>query len=197
MDKESEYPYKLESISIPFTRVDTNVYENSPNAIQQSHSIIRTNFETNREVSNSSNDEFYEASPVLEEALYFPSLLEESNYPTVTVKVEPHMTKPLVNGPLDLLGIINTSSTSKPRVFPLATEIENKDELTLLRVMEYEMDDAIQKNATGWFSWFFPKDTWRDLLINGGDSDEELETSTEFAQNEVYLDQIFTQIYNL
>ena len=48
MDKESEYPYKLESISIPFTRVDTNVYENSPNAIQQSHSIIRTNFETNR-----------------------------------------------------------------------------------------------------------------------------------------------------
>ena len=51
MDKESEYPYKLESISIPFTRVDTNVYENSPNAIQQSHSIIRTNFETNREVS--------------------------------------------------------------------------------------------------------------------------------------------------
>ena len=196
MDKESEYPYKLESISIPFTRVDTNVYENSPNAIQQSHSIIRTNFETNREVSNSSNDEFYEASPVLEEALYFPSLLEESNYPTVTVKVEPHMTKPLVNGPLDLLGIINTSLTSKPRVFPLATEIENKDELTLLRVMEYEMDDAIRRMLQVGFLGF-PQRYMRDLLINGGDSDEELETSTEFAQNEVYLDQIFTEIYNL
>lgn len=205
MNGDSEYIFKPELNSIPFTRVDTNVYENSPNLIQYTHSIIRNNIEDKREISNSSNDEYYEASPVLEEAIYFPSLLEETNLPTVTVRIEPHMDKPLVDCPLNFLEIKSSlAPITKPRLFPLGNEFENKDESILLKIMEYEMDDEVDKRSGGWFSWFSRQDPWKQLFIDNtndddaiDDIDNDSEITRVFAQDEVYLDQIFTEIYNL
>ncbi|EMG47430.1 hypothetical protein G210_2244 [Candida maltosa Xu316] len=170
--------------TVPFTRIDSNVYENSPNLIQRTHSIVR-NAASNRELSNSSNEVFFEASPVLEEPVYFPSLLDETNYPSISVKVQPHMTKPLTDCPLTLQNIVSTNI----HAFPLHDEIENKDESTLARILEHEMNES--DNKSSWFSWFSPDTSWNDLI------NHVQEPVKELHYEEVYLDQVFKQIYYL
>ncbi|CAX40576.1 conserved hypothetical protein [Candida dubliniensis CD36] len=166
--------------SAPLARIDSNVYENFPNLIQHSHSIVR--LAASREFSTSSNDEFYEASPVLkeEEDVYFPTLLDETNYPFVAVAIQPHMREPLVDCALNLQEIV----TTKVHAFPFGNDTTTTDELALTRIFEFEMGDNQQKP-----SWWSPQNPWSEYINHTPN------VPAEFTQEDVYLDQVFRDIY--
>ena len=95
-----------------------------PNIIQHPHTIARV------ELSGSSNDEFYEASPV-----YFPTLLDETNYPFVAVTTKPHMTQPLQECELNLEGVATTNF----HAFPFGNDTRTADERALTKIIQHEM----------------------------------------------------------
>lgn len=107
---------KSTDVQFPFTKVNSNTYQ--PNRIESTINARQTHIEdqqttkidlANKPGSVSSADEFYETSPILEEEeLYFPTLLDETNYPVVNVPVQPHMSRPL-----------NKFSDLNLKIFPL------------------------------------------------------------------------------
>lgn len=154
--------------TFPLARIDSNVYENSPNIIQHPHTIARV------ELSGSSNDEFYEASPV-----YFPTLLDETNYPFVAVTTKPHMTQPLQECELNLEGV----ATINFHAFPFGNDTRTADELALTKIIQHEMCHPYRQ------SWWSPPNPWSDYI------DHTPPLPTSFTQPDVYLDQVFSEIY--
>ncbi|KAI5961041.1 hypothetical protein CANMA_003937 [Candida margitis] len=138
---------KSTDIQYPLTKINSNTYQ--PNRIEstinarQAPAPEQPVFKAepiNKPVSVSSADEFYEASPILEEEeMYFPTLLDETNYPVVHVPVQPHMSKPL-NKFADL-NLKNIPIAQTPKSFPLDSQgAKDQDEIALYDIMEYEFE---------------------------------------------------------
>lgn len=222
----------------PLTRIDSNVLDNSPSVIHTTHSVDRLNenalsidlgmynelkHDGIPAASLSSNEDvFYEASPILTDAeqrqiddqvddgnvRYFPSLLEETNYPTIAVRMEPHMKKPLGKDcELDLA--LLTNRMIPPRTGPfynedLIKEINDPDILCLLRIIDYEIQvDDKPVMPTPWKSKIR---SWLKCIVSSPDIISEYpwtrfirhpqNSVNETPRDEVYIDEIFDHIYN-
>ncbi|CCG25130.1 hypothetical protein CORT_0H00120 [Candida orthopsilosis Co 90-125] len=184
---------KSTDVQFPFTKVNSNTYQ--PNRIESTINARQTHIEeqqttkldlSNKPGSVSSADEFYETSPILEdEELYFPTLLDETNYPVVHVPVQPHMSRPL--NKFSDLNLKNIPIAQTPKSFPLDSQgAKDQDEIALYNIIEYEFDTVDEKK-----SWWSPKDCWSKFVHREEDMDVE-----ESIIGDANLDQIFDNIYN-
>ena len=184
--EEFEERFKPTDVQFPFTKVHSNTYQ--PNRIE---STINARQEQSiradpKPASVSSADEFYETSPVLEEEeIYFPTLLDETNYPVVHVPIQPHMSRPL--NKFGDLNLKNIPIAQTPKSFPLDSQgARDQDEIALYNIIEYEIE-AIEETS----SWWSPKDCWSKFVHR--EEDVEVEES---IMGDANLDQIFDNIYS-
>ncbi|EGW30236.1 uncharacterized protein SPAPADRAFT_63853 [Spathaspora passalidarum NRRL Y-27907] len=196
--------------SIPFARIHTNVLENSPVVIQKADTVKRfpsTTFETRNTDSFSSTDDgdiFYEASPELidvatlePEIRYYPTLLEETNYPTINVSLEPHMVKPLAETcELNLESVVNPIDTPPDMFFPSHDNLD-ADSLVLLNIMKHELKEEEDiKHRVGWFKNWFKFDSqscWSQFIARP----EFIGQTCEDDKSDVYLDKVFEYLYDI
>ncbi|CAK9442397.1 uncharacterized protein LODBEIA_P61400 [Lodderomyces beijingensis] len=183
---------------VPLSKLESNINHNPANpihstnvkTIQVEKTIPKTqSAPTSTSISEkslTSNEEFYEASPVLEEdeEICYPSLLEETNYPTISVPTQPHMSKPLETH--TTLNLRNIPIAHNPRSFPLDCDsVKGKDERALHKILAYEFEHL--EPAT---SWWFRRDPW-SVFIERDDKPDVPPSNLE----EINLDQIFNHIY--
>ncbi|KAG7664408.1 uncharacterized protein J8A68_002081 [[Candida] subhashii] len=172
---------------------------------------------------SSAEDIFYEASPTLrdleplqlqpppptvDDSRYFPSLLEETNYPTISVIMEPHMTKPLQKG-YDLDLQISTDPMMIPNTGPFYNDrdeesFEDNEVSALLRIIEYEI--KLENETIESISWPSKVGSWFKGMFTRTDYEKEYPWTTfitrsesppsELKQDDVHLDEIFQNIYN-
>ncbi|RLV92821.1 hypothetical protein JA1_002912 [Spathaspora sp. JA1] len=193
---------------IPLKNIHSNVFGNSPFVIQQTEIIKKIpTLEIRNTASFSSTEEgdvFYEASPVIDDIMtslnepeirFYPTLLEETNYPTINVTIEPHMTKPLAeNGDLKLETLINP--VDLPHDMCFRSPDINEESLALLKIMKYELkdDEDIKPKSDGWFKqWFkFEGREWSEFVVSSPS-----EVVADDDKQEVYLDKVYEYIYDI
>ena len=205
---QNDNTLKSTDIQFPFTKINSNTYqqnriESTINARQTMKKATRVEEEQpaakgdHKPASVSSADEFYETSPILdndeeevvdEEEIYFPTLLDETNYPVVHVPIQPHMSRPL--NKFGDLNLKNIPIAQTPKSFPLdSQEAKDQDEIALYNIMEYEFEnngDDAKKN-----SWWSPNDCWSKFVHN----EEDVEVK-ESLMGDANLDLIFNNIYS-
>ncbi|KAI5955953.1 hypothetical protein KGF57_003438 [Candida theae] len=168
LEERHEDTLKSTDARFPYTVVNSNTYQparvestiNARQAHVKEQPITKPDYpSTIVPASVSSADEFYETSPVLEEEqIYFPTLLDETNYPVVHVPVQPHMTRPLDK--FSDLNLKNIPIAQTPKSFPLDSQgARDQDEVALYNIIEYEMEAVEDKN-----SWWSPKDCWSKFV---------------------------------
>ncbi|CAI5760121.1 unnamed protein product [Candida verbasci] len=141
-----------------------------PNVINNPIQTLDPIVKTPSNSSSTITTEFFETHDT-----YFPTLLNETNLPQIIINLKPHMVQPLPkNIKLDLRNI-NVASV---KGFPFFNDRDLNDDLIMLKILQNEFDN---------------KD-WSDLVLRDEIDDDKEE---EEEMNEVNLDQIFENIYNL
>ncbi|KAI3404801.1 hypothetical protein KGF56_002431 [Candida oxycetoniae] len=178
---------------VPLSKLKSNIYHNLPNPIQSTLSVpVRVEEPTLEPIyaqSLSSNEEFYEASPVLDEdELYFPSLFEETNFPTVFFPTQPHMSKPLQDNAI--LNLQKIPIMCSPRSFPLDSDpVKTNDVQALHNILSYEFKNTDPTTS----SWWCRQDPWSQFIER--DQEQSIQPANKRLKEEVNLDQIFINIY--
>ncbi|KAI5950102.1 hypothetical protein KGF54_005250 [Candida jiufengensis] len=196
--KELEENQIKSDVQTPLRKINSNTFFYLPTVTKTDQAnndqTINSNIKKNEENEQSlSSEEFYEASPTLEEELYFPTLLDEINYPFVKVPMQPHMSKPLnVTSELNLKTI---PIANIPKSFPLNQEAKSPEEDALCKILDHEFNeldqqqgDEEEKPKTHWWS---KKDLW-SKFIERNENDQDLKLSNLIDAN---IDDIFVQIY--
>ncbi|KAI5960852.1 uncharacterized protein KGF55_004422 [Candida pseudojiufengensis] len=203
-----------QSIQTPLRKVNSNTFFYLPNTntnnvksttrndqILTNNSISKENIDLDQEQSLSS-EEFYEASPTLEfEELYFPTLLNEINYPLVNVPIQPHMLKPLNSNINKELNLKNIPIANIPKSFPLNQENKTIEEDSLCKILEFEFkliddekkseeDGNVESNNVKKGSWWTRTDHWSNLI---GRVESDQQSTVDLIDSNI--DDIFVNIH--